>query len=85
MDMTVSLTDELASFVETKVSDGGYRSSSEVVLEALRRMANAEAQETEALRRAWQAGLASGDAGELDFDALKREARARLATSSPKA
>ncbi len=85
MDMTVSLTDELASFVETKVSDGGYRSSSEVVLEALRRMANAEAQETEALRRAWQAGLASGDAGELDFDVLKREARARLATSSPKA
>ena len=85
MDMTVSLTDELASFVETKVSDGGYRSSSEVVLEALRRMANAEAQETEALRRAWQAGLVSGDAGELDFDALKREARARLATSSPKA
>jgi hypothetical protein len=33
------------------------------------------------LRKAWQEGIDSGDAGELDFKALKQEARARLAAS----
>ena len=41
------------------------------------------------LREAWREGLASGDAGEVDFPALKREARAprrieaRLSEESP--
>ena len=84
MNMTVSLTDELASFVETKVSAGGYRSSSEVIREALRRMERAEAHEAEDvrfLRKAWQAGIDSGDAGDMDFKTLKLDARARLAAS----
>jgi antitoxin ParD1/3/4 len=33
------------------------------------------------LRKAWQEGVDSGDAGEVDFSALKKEARARLAAS----
>jgi antitoxin ParD1/3/4 len=33
-----------------------------------------------ALRQAWKEGIDSGDAGEIDFAALKKEARARRTT-----
>ena len=84
MNMNVSLTDELAGFVKSKVSTGRYTSASEVVREALRLMEQRDSQEAEklqALRKAWQEGIDSGDAGELDFAALKQEARARLLAS----
>jgi antitoxin ParD1/3/4 len=73
--------EELANFVKDKVSTGRYSSSSEVVREALRLMERTEQQEAEKLallRQAWKEGIDSGDAGEIDFTALKKEARARL-------
>jgi len=82
MNMNVSLPEELAKFVKDKVSTGRYGSSSEVVREALRLMERTEREEAEKLallRRAWKEGIDSGDAAEIDFAALKREARARLA------
>jgi antitoxin ParD1/3/4 len=84
MNMNVSLTEELANFVKAKVGTGRYASSSEVVREALRLMESLERREAEKLgflRKAWQEGIDSGDAGELDMAALKQEARARLAAS----
>jgi antitoxin ParD1/3/4 len=84
MNMNISLTDELAEFVKAKVAGGRYASSSEVVREALRIMEKAERQEAEKLRllrQAWQEGIDSGDAGELDFSELKTEARARRAAA----
>jgi antitoxin ParD1/3/4 len=84
MNMNVSLTEELANFVKAKVSGGRYSSSSEVIREALRLMEKIEQQEAEKLnflRKAWQEGIDSGDAGEVDFSALKQEARARLLPS----
>jgi antitoxin ParD1/3/4 len=84
MNMNVSLTDELAKFVKAKVAAGRYSTSSEVVREALRLMEKIERREAErmqSLRRAWRDGIDSGDGGELDFSALKRQARARLASS----
>jgi antitoxin ParD1/3/4 len=84
MNMNVSLPEELANFVKTKVATGRYSSSSEVVREALRLMEKAEQQEGEKLewlRQAWKEGVDSGDAGEIDFQELKREARRRLAAS----
>jgi antitoxin ParD1/3/4 len=84
MNMNGSLTDERANFVKAKVSGGRYASSSEVVREALRLMEKIEQQEAEKLeflRRAWKEGIDSGDAGEVDFSALKQEVRARLAAS----
>ncbi len=84
MNMNVSLTEELANFVKAKVGTGRYASSSEVVREALRLMESLERREAEKLgflRTAWQEGIDSGDAGELDVAALKQEARARLAAS----
>jgi antitoxin ParD1/3/4 len=84
MNMNVSLTEELANFVKAKVGTGRYASSSEVVREALRLMESLERREAEKLgflRKVWQEGIDSGDAGELDYAALKQEARARLAAS----
>jgi antitoxin ParD1/3/4 len=80
MNMNISLTEELANFVKAKVSAGRYSSSSEVVREALRLMEKIEQQEAEKLsflRKAWQEGIDSGDAGEVDFSDLKQKARAR--------
>ena len=81
MNMNVSLTDELGEFVNAKVSSGRYTSASEVVREALRLMEHheqIEAAKLQWLREAYQAGLASGDAGELDLAAIKAEARKKL-------
>jgi antitoxin ParD1/3/4 len=80
MNMNISLTEELANFVKAKVSAGRYSSSSEVVREALRLMEKIEQQEAEKLsflRKAWQEGVDSGDADEVDFSDLKQKARAR--------
>jgi len=82
VNMNVSLPEELANFIKDKVSTGRYGSSSEVVREALRLMEKFELQEAEKLallRQAWKEGIDGGDAGEIDFASLKKEARARLA------
>ena len=76
--MNISRTQELSRFIEAKVSGGRFSSSSEVVREALRLMEKLERQDAEKLawlRKAWQDGIDSGDAGEMDFAALKQEAR----------
>jgi antitoxin ParD1/3/4 len=83
-NMNISLPEELAEFVKSRVAGGRYSSSSEVVREALRLMERIEQQETEKLRllrKAWLDGIESGDAGELDFAGLKTEARARKAAA----
>ncbi len=84
MDVNVSLSEELANFVNAKVGTGRYGSSGDVVREALRLMESLERGEVAKLgwlRIAWREGVDSGDAGELDLADLKREARELLATS----
>jgi antitoxin ParD1/3/4 len=85
MNINVSLTDELAKFIDAQVATGRYASSSEVVQEALRlmeRLDQAEAEKLSWLQDAWRRGIDSGDAGEIDFGELKQEARRRLAAKS---
>ena len=85
MNIKVSLTDELANFIDAQVASGRYASSSEVVQEALRLMESLDRAEIEKLhwlQNAWREGLDSGDAGEIDFGDLKQEARRRLAARS---
>jgi len=85
MNIKVSLTDELAKFVDAQVASGRYTSSSEVVQEALRlmeRLDRAEIEKLHWLQNAWREGIDSGDAGEIDFAELKQEARRRLAAKS---
>jgi antitoxin ParD1/3/4 len=85
MNIKVSLTEELARFIDAQVASGRYASSSEVVQEALRlmkRFDRAELEKLHWLQDAWREGLDSGDAGEIDFAELKQEARRRLAAKS---
>lgn len=81
MNVNVSLSDELARFVANKVEIEGYSSSSEVIQDALRLMEQNDRDNAEKLvwlQNAWQEGLESGSAGEIDFTALKQEARAKF-------
>jgi antitoxin ParD1/3/4 len=79
--MNVSLTEELANFVKVKVESGRYTSSSEVICEALRLLEEqdqTEQQKIQWLREAWASGVTSGDAAELDMEAIKRAGRERM-------
>ena len=78
MNMNVSLTSELAAYVKEKVNSGRYTSSSEVVREALRLMEQQEQEKLAWLHHAFKDGVASGNTGEMDWDALKAEGRKRL-------
>jgi antitoxin ParD1/3/4 len=85
MNIKVSLTGELAKFVDAQVASGRYASSSEVVREALRLMQRFDQAEIEKLRwlqNAWREGIDSGDAGEIDFTELMQEARRRFTAKS---
>jgi antitoxin ParD1/3/4 len=82
MNISISLTPELLGLIKAKVDTGRYTSTSEVVREALRLLERAdqlETDRTETLRRAWQDGVDSGDAGPLDFSELRATARRELA------
>jgi len=84
MDLTVSLPDELASYIKKKIDSGDYRSSSDVVSEALRLLEehdSAKARDIERLRDAWQEGMKSGDFSPLDIEAVKTEGHRRFAAS----
>jgi putative addiction module antidote protein, CC2985 family len=78
MKLTVTLEDELAEFVQTKVRSGRYRSSAEVVEEALRLMDASVAEDLPRLREAWQAGIKSADFTPLDIAAVEAEGQIRL-------
>ena len=86
MDVNVVLSDELARFVERKVESGEYGSINDVVENALRVLklgdedepiGETEEERLRWLRSAYLIGLASGDAGPLDVEELKAEARRR--------
>lgn len=83
--MSIALTPEIAGMIREAVSSGEYASSSEVIRDALRSWKARRVLhdlESEEIRRLWQEGLESGPGRFSDLDALKREARRRLAESS---
>lgn len=89
--MNVSLTAELETWIQDRVASGLYRSSSEVVREAVRLLREQEALkeiQRDALRNSVQAGLADLDAGHalpLDgslLDSIKANGRRRAATGA---
>ncbi len=71
---SITLGDHLEGFINAQIDTGRYGNVSEVVRASLRLLEEHE-QKVEALRQALTEGAASGDAGALDFDAIKREAR----------
>lgn len=74
--MTISLSPQQASRIETAVKTGAYASNSEVLRDALRLWEQREdlrALELARLKQAYDAGVASGEGRETDPEALLRE------------
>ena len=69
---SISLGDHFEAFITSQISAGRYGNASEVIRASLRLLEEHE-QKVEALRRALVEGEASGDAGALDFDEIRRE------------
>lgn len=77
-DTVVKVDRSRASALEAAVSAGGAASVQEAVetaLDAWLAEQSLAKLPDETLRRLWREGLESGDAGALDLDALKAEAR----------
>ncbi len=70
------LGDHFDSFVATQVSGGRYANATDVIRSGLRLLEENE-QKIEALRQALIEGEESGDAGPLDMEKIRREARKR--------
>jgi antitoxin ParD1/3/4 len=80
--ISIALTPEMAAAVRAAVASGEYVSTSEVIREALRDWQvrrSLHRKELEELRRLWQAGVDSGPGTLADMQAIKAEARRRLA------
>jgi len=78
--MNVSLTPDLEKYVQKKVDSGRYRSSSEVVREALRLLEEKDLEREErlsALKAEIQVGLDSGESEPLDMQTTIKKAKAQ--------
>ena len=73
---SITLGDHFEGFISAQIAAGRYGNVSEVVRASLRLLEEHE-QKVEALRQALIEGEASGDAGPLDMNEIKREARRR--------
>src|SRR5258708_33636785 len=79
--VSVALTNEQVSALKAAVETGEYATTSEIVREAVRDWQlkrELRQEDIKRLRQMWDTGLASGSAGELDMQELRREARTRL-------
>lgn len=73
---TLSLGEHWNSFIESTLREGRYASASEMVREGLRLLEEREANsKLQALRNALLEGEESGDAGMLDMEAIRQEAK----------
>ena len=79
--MNVSMTDHLASYVRKKVKSGRYNNASEVVREAIRRMEEDEARETQLAQPA--AELLLADLAGEQRESIRRLVRKRLESAGP--
>jgi len=76
---TLSLGEHWNHFIDSKVKQGRYASASELVRDALRLIEEREANsKLESLRSALIEGENSGDAGRLDIEAIKLEAKKEM-------
>ncbi|WP_016745808.1 type II toxin-antitoxin system ParD family antitoxin [Rhizorhabdus wittichii] len=76
--LTIVVPEPMAAKIRAAVAAGEYASTSEVVRDAVRLWNDRREfrrEEIAALRKAWDEGRASGNAGPLDMKALIDEAR----------
>jgi antitoxin ParD1/3/4 len=80
-EVSVALTTDQIAALKAAVKSGEYATTSDIVQEAVRDWQlkrGMREEDIEHLRQLWDAGIASGSAGEADMPELRREARARL-------
>lgn len=76
---TLSLGEHWNNFIENTLKQGRYASASEMVRDGLRLLEEREANsKLEALRAALLEGEESGNAGLLDMEAIRQEAKQEL-------
>jgi antitoxin ParD1/3/4 len=83
--MNVTLTGELAEFVNQKVASGRYPTASEVVQDALRLLRESDEKQArlEDLRREIDIGIQQADAGDLaPFDPMETLAKVRASRAA---
>jgi antitoxin ParD1/3/4 len=79
--LSVALTNEQVSALKAAVATGEYATTSEIMREAVRDWQlkrELRQEDIRRLRQMWDAGVASGSAGEQDMKKLRKEARERL-------
>lgn len=74
--MNISLPDPMRDWVEVQLKTGLYANNSDYVRDLIRKD-QLHAQKQAMLQQAITAGLESGDAGALDMQAIKQQARAK--------
>lgn len=81
---SITLGDHFDGFVREQIKVGRYGNASEVMRAGLRLLEEHESK-LEALRQALIEGERSGDAGPLDFEKIRRTARAQAGLTPPDA
>lgn len=79
--VSVALTSEQISALKAAVDTGEYATTSEIVREALRDWQlkrELRQEDIKRLRQMWDEGVASGSAGKLNMQKLRKDARKRL-------
>jgi antitoxin ParD1/3/4 len=81
MNHKVTLPDDVMQMIDAQVQSGRYANAEDVVRAAIAHLTDQpDGFETDAdwLRKAWDAGIASGGFAPVDLDKIKTEGRARL-------
>lgn len=74
--MNISLPDPMREWVESQIEGGQYSNNSDYVRDLIRKDRQ-RAEKLQALQEAITKGFESGDAGLLDMDEIRQEARKR--------
>lgn len=74
--MNISLPDPMRDWVEMQLESGLYANNSDYIRDLIRKDQQ-RVEKLAILQQAIAAGLESGDAGVLDMQAIKRQARAK--------
>ena len=72
--MNISVPDPMKDWVQSQIDEGKYSSSSDYVRDLIRKD-QAQKDKFAALQAAITQGIESGDAGDLDMEAIKIKAR----------
>lgn len=80
--MNISIPDPMKNWVQTQIDEGKYASSSDYVRDLIRKDQE-QKDKLAALQAAITLGIESGEAGELDMEAVKMKARQLAGVTTP--